>query len=48
MKILFWLIKVPPVSRGYPLVWLLAFTESFASLVSHVIGLFTPWEKLRE
>ena len=34
-----------PASRGYSLVWLLAFTEPFASLISHTVGLFTLWEK---
>ena len=31
-----------PASRGFSLAWLLAFTKSFASLVSHVISLFRP------
>ena len=31
-------------SRGFSLAWLLAFTKSFASLVSRVVGLFVlPW-----
>ena len=32
-------------ARGISLVWLLAFTKSFAWLVYRVVGLFTPREK---
>ena len=32
-------------ARGFSLVWLLAFTKSFAWLVYRVVGLFTPREK---
>lgn len=32
-------------SRGFFLVWLLAYVKSFAWLVSHVVGLFMPREK---
>ena len=32
-----------PASRGFTLAWLLAFTKSFALLVSRIVGLFyTP------
>ena len=33
------------MSRGFSLAWLLVFTKSFACLVCHVVGLFTPHEK---
>ena len=34
--------KLPPEQRFLRLIWLLAFTKSFAWLVCRVIGLFTP------
>ena len=33
-----------PASKGFSLVWLLAFTKSFAWLIRRVVGLFTPRE----
>ena len=36
---------VHPASRGFSLVWLLAFTKSFAWLACRVVSLFMPRQK---